>query len=119
MPEPYYFRDFLNAPGHHAGAYVLASVGVDDDLAFRSGPHLDASLTVADCGRVVTLDFDCYDADSLENALHKARLLRKTLDEFVSAFEEHAQRFRRELDAADEGSGAGRQESAHQASASA
>jgi hypothetical protein len=103
MPEPYYFRDFLNDPGHHAGAYVLASVDVDDATDAPLGPSLDARLTVADCGRVVTLDFDCYDADGVDNALHKARLLRRVVDEFVVAIEEHADRFRRVLAAHDAG----------------
>jgi len=48
---------YLTTLGHHAGACVLASVGVDDDLAeLRNSPSLDAQLTVAGCGRVVTLD---------------------------------------------------------------
>lgn len=98
MPEPYYFRDFLNTPGHHAGAYVLASVDVDDAADGPLSPSLDARLTLADCGRIVTLDFDCYDADGVDNALHKARLLRRAVGEFVAALEEHADAFRQCLD---------------------
>ncbi|PJI93546.1 hypothetical protein [Luteimicrobium subarcticum] len=100
MSDPYYARDFLNTPGHHGGAYVLATVETDADTAGESlvGPSLDARLTVSDCGRVTTLNFVCYEADDIDNALHKARLLRRTVDEFAAALEEHAVEFRRVLE---------------------
>ncbi len=85
----YYRRRFLNRRGHHAGAYVLADVHLE---RFPSGDssaiEVCASLTVADCGRVATLDFNMPDARSAANALHKARLLREVVEGFVAALEE-------------------------------
>lgn len=85
----YYRRRFLNKRGHHAGAYVIASVeldrrrhcDVDHDV-------VDATLTIADCGRITTLDFDAYTEVEARNALYKARLLRDVVDGFVRSLEE-------------------------------
>lgn len=56
----FYRRRFLNRRGMHAGEYVLATYRV---VAFRRRGQLvdhsiDALLTIADCGRITTLDFD-------------------------------------------------------------
>lgn len=80
-----YRRRFLNRRGHHAGAYVVAEITVD-----RWGDndsHVDASLTVADCSRIATLDFDVYSHSDATNALHKARLLRDLLIDYTDALE--------------------------------
>lgn len=80
-----YRRRFLNRRGHHAGAYLLAEITLgrlgDNDS------HVDASLTLADCSRIVTLDFDAYSHREGENALHKARLLRDLFIDYVDALE--------------------------------
>lgn len=86
MVLPQFFRRaFLNLPGHHAGAYALAAVDVKPGYA--SGKRVSASLSIADCGRVVTLEFDADCATAARNALHKAVLLRDILDEFTEALE--------------------------------
>jgi hypothetical protein len=36
---------------------------------------------------VRTLDFDCRDADDVDNALHKMRLLRQVVGDFTAALE--------------------------------
>jgi hypothetical protein len=84
----FYRRRFLNRRGHHAGAYVIAAVNVEPSPhdATGGGP-VSAYVTIADCGRVATLDFDVTDATSARNALHKARLLRDIIDGFVVALE--------------------------------
>ncbi len=46
-----------------------------------------ADLTIADCGRVVSLDFIIRDAAGSRNALHKARALKEVVDGFVEALE--------------------------------
>lgn len=84
----FYRRTFLNRRGHHAGAYALADFTVepgytDDEQAKR----VSAQLTIADCGRVVTLDLDADTPAEARNALHKARLLRDILDQSVDALE--------------------------------
>ncbi|AKU17483.1 hypothetical protein [Luteipulveratus mongoliensis] len=90
MSRLYYRRRFLNRRGHHAGAYAIAQVdlkrarGADPDEPTR----VDADLHLADCHRMVTLDFYADDRDSARNALHKARLLREIVNGFVDAFEE-------------------------------
>jgi len=48
---------------------------------------IEASLTVADCGRIATLDFAVNDEAAARNALYKARLLRDVLDDFTAALE--------------------------------
>jgi len=52
--KPFYRRRFLNRRGHHAGAYLIAECGTE---TYRDFPELSAYLTLADCGRVITLDF--------------------------------------------------------------
>lgn len=81
-----YRRRFLNRPKHHTGAHVIARVEVENT---RSGkPFVDASLRLADCNRVVELDFNVYDRADAKNALHKAKLLRDLIDEFAESLEE-------------------------------
>ena len=46
-----------------------------------------ADLTVADCNRVVVLDFGVNDAQDAANVLHKARLLRDVVAAFTEALE--------------------------------
>jgi hypothetical protein len=83
-----YRRTFLNRPGHHAGAYVIASIqrGIDED----GSSWVDADLTVADCRTVTTLDFWIDDEATpaqRRNALHKARVLRDVVSSFVAELE--------------------------------
>jgi hypothetical protein len=92
----FYRRRFLNQRGFHAGAYVLADCQIE---AFRpkTGPpqySVDAYLTVADCGRIATLDFSVDSERSAANALHKARLLRDLMTEFTAALESSVDEWR-------------------------
>ncbi len=84
MVRGYYRRAFLNLPRHHAGAHIIAEVDLSE-LDDRRNPYVDASLTIADCSRVVVLDFDSE--GSRANCLRKARLLRDVLVAFVAALE--------------------------------
>jgi hypothetical protein len=84
----FYRRMFLNRPGIHAGAYVIASIerGSSDD----GRRWVDADLTIADCSTVTTLDFwVATDASAAvrRNALRKARLLRDVVIAFTEALE--------------------------------
>lgn len=81
----FYRRRFLNLRGHHAGAYVLADCGI----AEWDDGRTDSSLTIADCNRVVVLDFSVPIGDDAEvrNALYKARTLRAVVDDLVAALE--------------------------------
>jgi hypothetical protein len=85
----FYRRRFLNRRGFHAGAYVLASCKI---VTFRprdgAAEHtIGAEVTIADCRRVVTIDFDVMDDSDVQNALYKARLLRDVLVDFTVALE--------------------------------
>ena len=87
--QRFYRRRFLNRRGFHAGAYVLANCQLE---AFRvkgnpTSYSIDAELTIADCGRIATLDFCANSESEARNALHKARLLRDTIAEFTVALE--------------------------------
>jgi hypothetical protein len=81
-----YRRRFLNRPGHHAGAYAIAEVRVYAGRKKRHG-HVSASLAIADCSRVVDLDFYASDEASAANAVYKARLLRDIVVDFTNAYE--------------------------------
>ena len=86
MVRGFYRRTFLNLPRQHAGAYVIASVEREDPDDREAEPYVEATLTIADCNRVVDLDFDSG-CSSRANALHKARLLRDVVTEFTAALE--------------------------------
>ncbi|WP_020014173.1 hypothetical protein [Promicromonospora sukumoe] len=84
----FYRRTFLNRRGHHAGAYALADFTVEPGYtADDDAKRVSARLSIADCGRVVTLDFDADTPAEARNALHKARLLRDILEQSVDALE--------------------------------
>lgn len=84
----FYRRRFLNRRGHHGGAFVLADVHPERYVSQGQAFHdVSAFITIADCSRVVTFDFDVHTAEDVRNALHKARLLRQVVDEFVCALE--------------------------------
>lgn len=85
----FYRRRFLNRRGFHAGAYVLADCQVDVFRPVSGAPQysIDAQLTVADCGRIATIDFAAGDEAAARNALHKARLLRDVVVDFTAALE--------------------------------
>ncbi len=84
-------RRFLNRRGFHAGAFVIASCEVDEfrprDLAPRY--TVEADLTLADCGRIVSLDFCVSSESDARNALFKVRLLRDVVDEFTDDGSSH------------------------------
>jgi hypothetical protein len=88
-----YRRRFLNRPGHHAGAYAIAEVNVYAGRKKYKG-YVNASLTIADCSRVVELDFYAGDEASAANALHKARLLREIVTDFARAYESAIEEWR-------------------------
>lgn len=82
----FYRRTFLNRRGHHAGAYVLADIFLDRSFA-GDRVWLSAELTLADCSRVATLDFDISSQRDVSNALYKARLLRDVIVAFTESLE--------------------------------
>lgn len=87
-----YRRRFLNRPGHHAGAYAIAEVKVY--AGRKKNGYVSASLAIADCSRVVDLDFYAGDDATAANALHKARLLRDIVVDFADAYERAIEEWR-------------------------
>ena len=68
----YYARHWLNEPGIYAGAYVVAAVG---------GRLPYGHLTISDCSRVITLEFNTDDEDYRRNFLAELDLLIDIADE--------------------------------------
>jgi len=83
----FYRRSFLNRRGHHRGAYIIASSEIDSDTDRAGRAWIDATLTISDCDRVVSLDFWVDRPSDAANALHKARLLRDIVGAFTESLE--------------------------------
>ena len=79
----------LDGGGFHAGAYVLANCSLEVFWGDGQDPScsVEAEVTVADCGRIATLDFCAHDEASAKNALHKAHQLRDAIADFTDALE--------------------------------
>lgn len=82
-------REFLNLPGHHSMANIVASIvkyrdGGDPEKGER---WIDIQLGIADCSRTITLSIDHESKEDRENALHKVDTLISTLSEFREALE--------------------------------
>jgi hypothetical protein len=92
MPYRVRIRKFLNKPGFHAGAYVLAEV--EDSTKRKKGkhgwPYVHVDLTLADCSRVVSFDFDLSSAKQRANSLHKIDILVESLTQFRDALRAEA-----------------------------
>lgn len=92
MPNRVRIRKFLNKPGYHAGAYVLAEV--EDSTKHKKGkhgwPYVHVDLTLADCSRVVSFDFNLSSARDRANSLHKIDLLVDSLIQFRDALQAEA-----------------------------
>ena len=86
-------RKFLNRIGYHAGAYILAEVEDSTKHGEREHgwPYVDINLTLADCGRVVSFDFDIDSAGSRANSLRKIDLMIDTLIDFREALRTEAE----------------------------
>lgn len=82
-------RRFLNKRGRHAGAYVIADCRIytRDLTGLSTKGSISAGVTISDCARIASLDFDVYDEATAANAVHKARSLRDVLIEFTDALE--------------------------------
>ena len=75
----YSFRDWLNQPDYSGNAYIDAAVYSRDRYAGHG------ALSIADCSRAITLEFNLDDERDRANSLYKIDLLLKTLKEFKKA----------------------------------
>src|SRR5690242_13341446 len=93
-------RWFLNLPGFHGGAYVVAYVEDtrdcgprNDPTATKTAPHCPTNfepptiLEIADCSRRVNLEFDLDSEEARMNSLHKLDTLISALRVFRSGIE--------------------------------
>jgi hypothetical protein len=109
-------RVFLNLPGFHGGAYVLAYledtrerglIECDDPACTRCPRNFEPQivLELADCYRQIELEFELDSEEGRANSLHKLDTLLAALRVFrkglVDEFEEYDRR-ERELDASRE-----------------
>jgi hypothetical protein len=106
MPEPYKsrvdVRRFLNFPGFHDGAYIVAYVEdtrprrIDAARSRRSFPSdpvpgARTILEIADCGERINLEFSLHNELRVQNSLHKVDSLLHALTEFRAGLVEEAQ----------------------------
>jgi len=93
-------RWFLNLPGFHGGAYVVAYVEDTSERDIRRDPYCDDDCTccpqnfeprtileIADCSRTIVLEFDLDTPEGRENSLHKLDTLEIAIRVFRDAFE--------------------------------
>ena len=86
MKKEYYRREFLNHPGFNGVAAMLA----------RSYDDTDYTLTLSDCNRQITLCFDSFTSEDVENSLYKANLLREELNRIVLHLNRRMKKLRKE-----------------------
>jgi hypothetical protein len=104
-------RWFLNLPGFHGGAYVVAYVEDTRDCGLRHDPYCDGDcpdcpanfeprviLEIADCYKRVNLEFDVDSEQARANSVHKLETLISALRVFrvgiEAEFEEYDRRER-------------------------
>ncbi len=102
MPIPYQarvdIRRFLNYPGFHGGAYIVAYVeDTSGRVASTYPPQPRLILEIADCSNRINLEFDVHSDEHLENSLHKLDALIKTLEEFGLGLIAEAELYRERL----------------------
>jgi hypothetical protein len=105
MPKPYQarvdVRRFLNFPGFHDGAYIVAYVEntrarkispTRGPRAFPSDPipRPRTILEIADCGERINLEFSLHNPLQLANSLHKVDCLLSALSDFRQGLVEEA-----------------------------
>lgn len=101
-------RWFLNLPGFHGGAYVVAYVEDTSDCGPRSEPYCEDDcpdcphnfeprliLEIADCYKRVNLDFDLDLEEARANSLHKLDTLISALRVFRTGLVEEAAEYER------------------------
>ncbi|QBI19618.1 hypothetical protein ER308_08685 [Egibacter rhizosphaerae] len=86
----FYRRRFLNRPGMHTGAYVLAAVEDTRVLADDDARYADHTLRISDCDRVISLDLDLGSPAHRRNTLAKIDTLIATLVKLRAALGEEA-----------------------------
>jgi hypothetical protein len=98
-------RQFLNRPGHHGTAAIIACVENTSRLAkeeLRYGRQPNVYLSISDCFKEVKLQFDLQTSSQQVNALYKIKTLVEALTEFRTALEEEIHLLRKRAAGSDE-----------------
>ena len=110
MPNPYKarvdVRRFLNLPGFHGGADVVAcvedtsgrEVTKRDPFGYEGSRYVNPQpriiLEIADCSNRINLEFELDSELDVENSLHKVDTLAAALAEFRAGLVEEARLYR-------------------------
>jgi hypothetical protein len=110
MPNPYKarvdVRRFLNVPGFHGGAYIVAYVEDTSDreitkrdlFGYESSRYVNPQpriiLEIADCSERISLEFELHSEPNAENSLHKIDVLLGALTDFRAGLVEEARLYR-------------------------
>lgn len=104
MKQPYRHRvnrrEFLNLPGFHSGAYVMAYVEDTSERGPADGecganPDPRMLLQIADCVKHIDLEFDIYSSHQRQNSFHKIQTLIDALEEFKAGMAEESTLYKR------------------------
>jgi hypothetical protein len=97
-------REFLNLPGIHDGAYVVAYVEDTserelEENEYREGEHYNPSprfiLEIADCSTSINLEFEIENSLRRMNSFHKIDTLIAALQRFREGMAEECTQFKR------------------------
>src|SRR6266498_3706181 len=110
MPNPYKarvdVRRFLNLPGFHGGAYVVAyvedtsgrEITKRDPFGYEASRYINPQpriiLEIADCSNRINLEFELDSELDVENSLRKVDVLSAALAEFCAGLVEEARLYR-------------------------
>ena len=83
-----YSRKFLNK--HTGMAAIETSFEMNENGFFIGG--WDASVSLSDCNKVVSLDFSVYDEKDIDKAIHKVTVILEELEKFGNLLLEHRER---------------------------
>lgn len=75
-----YTRLFLNSEDHGGTAFIEAII--PNVETHGDSKHVDAELKIADCSRVVSLDFSVWGKDQVDDARQKIARIRRAVVAF-------------------------------------
>lgn len=83
-------RKFLNKNGYYSMAAICASIDISTWKNSEGGvvTSIYPEISIADCSRKITLDFDINTKGSRKNSFYKLNLLIDTLTEMRDKLEE-------------------------------
>lgn len=74
-------------------AFIIADAGKYTEFKFRNGgieKSMGASLSIGDCSRSITLDFNIYSPEDKKKIVHKAKVFREVINNFLDTVEHEA-----------------------------